>query len=119
VLTINYHVALKAQTLEKFGLSFRASFCHFNNSLWLNSFNSCFELVYLNFDKLSFAFDFELKFIFGKFYFVFILLFNKFEVSIFFNTLGIYEELSLIDFGLCLDKVGLSFCAGICDCETS
>jgi hypothetical protein len=94
-------------------LSLRTGLSHGNNSLWLNGINGCLELFYLNLNELPLALYLKFKLILGQLYFIFVLLFNKFEVGILLNSLRVNQELSFINFSLGLDEIGLCLRSGI------
>ena len=76
MLSIHNHVSLLAETLEQLGLSLWTSLSHSDDSLWLDCFNSCLELLHFNFNKLPLALDFKLKFILSEVDFIFVGLSN-------------------------------------------
>ena len=76
MLAIHNHVSLQAKTLEQLCLSFGTSLCHSDNSLRLDGFNNCLELLHFNFNKLPLALDLKLKFILSEVDFIFVCLSN-------------------------------------------
>ena len=87
MLTIHNHVSLQTETLEQLCLSLWTSLSHSDDSLWLDGFYSCLELLHFNFNKLPLALDFKLKFILCKVDLILVCLSNEFEVSIFSDPL--------------------------------
>ena len=119
MLSIDYHVTLQAQSLKQFRLCLWTSSCHGNNSLWFDCIHSYLKLLNLNFDKLALRVNFKFKLVFSQFDLIFILLLDKFKLSLLPDFLRINLELSLINLGLSFYQVSFCLGLGVGNSETS
>lgn len=82
MFTVDNHITLKTEALEKFSLGFGTSLSHRNNSFWLDRINCCLELLNLNFNKFALALNFKVELVLSELDLILVLLLNQLEVSL-------------------------------------